>query len=132
MTHLLDTNVCVAVLRGVRAVHRKMQSLSPRDLGISSVTLYELQAGVGRCRDPKTEGGKVALFLRPLRLLAFDRDAALHAARVRCQLEKTGTLIGPYDLLLAGHALALDLVLVTRNVAEFGRVDGLRLENWED
>lgn len=131
MTHLLDTNVCVAVLRGVRTVQRRLQSLSPRDLGVSSVTVYELQCGVGRCRDPKTEGGKVALFLRPLQMLDFGPDAASHAARVRCALEKTGTVIGPYDLLLAGHALALDLVLVTRNVSEFSRIDGLRVENWE-
>jgi tRNA(fMet)-specific endonuclease VapC len=132
VTHLLDTNVCVAVLRGVRGVQRKLQTLSPDDVGVSSVTIYELQAGVERCRDPQAEGRKVAIFLQPLHVLDFDREAAAQAARVRADLVKSGCVIGPYDLLLAGQALSLGIVLVTRNTAEFGRVRGLPLENWED
>lgn len=131
MTHLLDTNVCVAVLHGKRGVQRKLQTLHPDDVGVSSVTIYELQCGVERCRDPKAEGRKVALFLQPLHVVNFDREAARQAARVRTALEKSGCVIGPYDLLLAGQALALDVVLVTRNTAEFGRVENLRFENWE-
>jgi len=132
VTHLLDTNVCVAVLRGVRGVQGKLQTLCPDDVGVSSVTIFELQVGVERCRDPKGEGRKVATFLRPLHVLDFDREAAAQAARVRADLEKSGCVIGPYDLLLAGQALSLGVVLVTRNTAEFGRVRGLLVENWED
>jgi tRNA(fMet)-specific endonuclease VapC len=132
VTHLLDTNVCVAVLRGVRGVRRKLQTLRPDDVGVSTVTIYELQTGVERCRDPKAEGRKVAMFLQPLHVLDFDRDAAVQAALVRADLEKSGCVIAPYDLLLAGQALSLGVVLVTRNTGEFGRVQGLQVENWED
>ena len=132
MTHLLDTNVCVAVLRGARGVQRKLQTLRPDDVGVSSVTIYELQTGVERCRDPKVEGRKVVMFLQPLHVVDFDRDAAVQAALVRADLEKSGCVIGPYDLLLAGQALSLGVVLVTRNTGEFGRVQGLQVENWED
>ena len=132
MTHLLDTNACVAVLRGIETVQKRLAVLAPDDVGISFVTVYELHTGAERCRNPESERVRIAKFLAPLHVLPFDMAAAISTAKVRAKLEFKGCPIGPYDLLLAGHALALDVVFVTRNLREFERVSGLRLENWED
>ena len=131
MTHLLDTNVCIAVMRQRPEVCQRMRKLSPKDCGVSVVSVYELFAGVERCRDPESEGRKVMKFLEPLQIFPFDVDSARHAAQVRWQLEQRGQLIGPYDLMLAGQALALQVVFVTHNTAEFGRVPELQLEDWQ-
>jgi tRNA(fMet)-specific endonuclease VapC len=131
MTHLLDTKVCIAAMRGNPAVVRNLATRSPEDCAVSMVSVFELFAGVFRCNDPEREGRKVSTFLEPFHLLPFDWDSALKTAEVRFQLEKNGTKIGPYDLQLCGQALALDLPLVTHNNPVFQRVTGLRLEDWE-
>lgn len=95
------------------------------------VSVFELFAGVERCRDPEREGRKVRAFLEPLHLIPFDWDSALRASAIRWNLEREGKRIGPYDLQLAGQAVALDVVFVTHNTGEFGRIDGLKLEDWE-
>ena len=131
MTHLLDTNACVAALRGSGSVRKRLSALTPADIGISVVSIYELHTGVEKCRNPELERSKLSKFLAPLHILPFDADAAMSTAKVRAILESKGCSIGPYDLMLAGHALALGLTFVTRNLREFKRVDGLILENWE-
>lgn len=131
MIYLLDTNVCIAAMRGNPKVVQGLASRSPEDCAVSMVSVFELFAGVFRCNDPEREGRKVSTFLQPLHLLPFDWDSALKAAEIRCQLEKNGAKIGPYDLQLCGQALALDLTLVTHNTREFKRVTGLRLDDWE-
>lgn len=130
MTHLLDTNACVAVLRGHAGVRERLRQLAPDDVGVSTLTVYELLTGVARCRDAAREGAKVGRFLEPLHIVPFDADAAQHAARVRAALDSAGRIIGPYDLLLAGQSLANDATFVTRNTREFGRVRGLRCDDW--
>ena len=95
------------------------------------VTLYELYAGVERCRDPDGERKKVEALVAPIHCLPFDELAARHAARVRWHLQRRGELIGPYDLLLAGQALSLEVTLVTHNTREFERVPGLSFEDWQ-
>jgi tRNA(fMet)-specific endonuclease VapC len=131
MTYLLDTNVCIAAMRGNPKVVEGLATRSPDDCAVSMVSVFELFAGVFRCNAPEREGRKVSTFLAPFHLLPFDWDSALKTAAIRFQLEKTGTRIGPYDLQLCGQALALDLTLVTHNTGEFQRVTGLRLEDWE-
>lgn len=131
MTHLLDTNVCIAAMRGNPRVLRELTERRPEDCAISMVTVFELFAGVSRCNDPAGEGRKVFTFLEPFHLLPFDWDSALKTAEIRFQLEKAGTKIGPYDLQLGGQAIALDLTLVTHNTREFKRVNDLRIEDWE-
>ena len=131
MTHLLDTNACIAVMRGHEQACRQMQTFVPSDLGISTVTLFELFAGVERCQNPERERIKVARLIAPLHLIPFDADAAAEAARIRWLLERQGNPIGPYDLQLAGQALAIDVTLVTHNTKEFQRVPGLRLTDWQ-
>ncbi len=130
MRFLLDTDTCIAAMRGRPEVRRRLEAVAPDDCGISFVSVFELYSGVERCRRPENERRKVETFLGPMHLLPFDRDAALRAAGVRWQLERSGQPIGPYDLQLAGQALALDVTLVTGNTYEFTRVPGLRIENW--
>lgn len=131
MIYLLDTNVCIAAIRGNPMVMQALAARSPEDCAVSMVSVFELFAGVFRCNDPEGEGRKVSTFLKPFHLLPFDWDSALKTAEIRCQLEKAGYKIGPYDLQLSGQALSLDLTIVTRNTLEFKRVTDLRLEDWE-
>ena len=131
MIYLLDTNVCIAAMRGNPMVVQALATRSPEDCAISMVSVFELFAGVFRCNDPEKEGQKVSTFLEPFHLLPFDWYAALKTAEIRFQLENAGTKIGPYDLQLSGQALSLDLTLVTHNTREFKRVAGLRFEDWE-
>ena len=131
MKYLLDTNVCIAAMRGHVGVRQKLRSMTPNDCGISSVSLYELHSGVERCRQPSTERLKVETFVSVFHQLPFDRDAALRTARIRWHLERQGLLIGPYDLMLAGQALSLGVILVTHNTNEFQRVPDLECEDWQ-
>ena len=132
LTHLLDTQACVSILRGHPAALERMAAHRPSDLGVSTVTGFELYSGVEACRFPARERARVELFLSPLILIPFDQEAARTAAGVRQRLEKQGRRIGPYDLLIAGQAITLDVILVTHNLREFVRVPGLRCESWEN
>ena len=127
---MLDTDRCVDLLRGVRAVVAKLERLTPDDCGLSALTSFELFAGAARARDPRRETEKIQKLVDVIQELPFDAAAARRAGALRSELEEAGTPIGPYDLLIAAHALALDLALVSANIREFGRVAGLRLENW--
>ncbi len=130
MTYLLDTNICIALLRGHAAAVSRMVAIPPSACAVSSISVYELQTGVEKCQQPERERQKVDLLLSSLRIVEFDRDAAEQSAVVRVQLERAGTPIGPYDLLLAGHALAQGMTFVTADVDEFSRVSGLTVVNW--
>ena len=127
MTYLLDTNICIALLRGHANAVSQLAALPPSACAISSISVYELQTGVEKCQQPERERQKIDLLLNSLRLVEFDRDAAEKSAVVRVQLERIGTPIGPYDLLLAGHALARGLTMVTSDVGEFSRVSGVAI-----
>lgn len=131
MLYLLDTNTCIAAMRNHPAVARKLAAHSPDVCAISTVTSYELYTGVAKCAHPARERAKVDLLLAVVSELPFDADSAREAARIRAVLESQGQMIGPYDVLLAGHAIASGLTLVTANSAEFRRVPGLQLEDWQ-
>ena len=131
MRYLLDTNVCIAARRGNALVRHRLAGVAPTDCGLSVVSLYELYAGVERCRHPVTERQKVDLFANALHVLPFDRDAAEHTVRTRWHLERQGQTIGPYDLMLAGQALSLGVNPITHNAGEFQRVPGLALADWQ-
>lgn len=131
MPYLLDTNTCIAAMRHVALVVQRMSAESPVDCAISTITSYELWTGVAKCANPAREVSKVNLLLAAVNQLAFDVQAAREAARIRALLESQGRMIGPYDILLAGHALSAGLTIVTANTAEFSRVPALVLENWQ-
>ena len=130
MLYLLDSCLCIDLLRNEPAVIRRASGVPPDECVVSAVTVFELLSGVRLCRNPEREEKKVAALLAMVHQAPFDVAAAGKAALVRGQLERTGTPLGPFDTLLAGHALALGATLVTANVTEFQRVTGLRWENW--
>lgn len=128
---MLDTNLCVRVLRDRPAALREKFNAEGSSLSISSVVLYELLYGAAKSARPTENRQQVEAFSERLEVLEFDADAALHAGEIRAELERAGNTIGAYDLLIAGHARSRGLIVVTNNSREFERVDGLRLENWE-
>jgi len=131
MRYLLDTNICIYLIkkRPLELLEHFRQH-SPRDVGISTITLFELQYGIEKSQYRRKSEDALAKFLQPLNILHLDRSSAMEAASIRAQLEKKGIPIGPYDLLIAGLARSQDMILVTNNTKEFQRISGLTLENW--
>lgn len=134
MTYLLDTNVCIAVINGIpsRVADRfDTVVLGGSEVCVSSVSVFELRYGVAKSARREFNAKQLERFLGvAMQVLPLDRSDAAQAGAVRAALERLGTPIGPYDLLIAGQALARGLVLVTQNVGEFGRVPGLSIEDW--
>jgi tRNA(fMet)-specific endonuclease VapC len=131
MRYLLDTNICIYLIkrRPIEVLNRFRQH-SPKDIAISIITLFELQYGVEKSQYRQKSEQALANFLRPLNIIQMDRSSVMEAASIRAKLEKKGTPIGPYDLLIAGVAKSENMVLVTNNTKEFKRVPDLELENW--
>ncbi|MGH3504498.1 MAG: type II toxin-antitoxin system VapC family toxin [Nocardioidaceae bacterium] len=134
MSYLLDTNAAIALLTGkplaVRDRYREVESAGAY-LAVSSVVLFELWYGAAKRARPRENAERLRVFLSGrLDVLPFDDEDAVTSGKVRAALETAGTPIGAYDLLIAGQALRHRLTLVTANTSEFGRVPGLRLEDW--
>lgn len=110
----------------------RFRSLRIGDVGISVITLAELQHGVARSSDPESNQLALIMFTAPLLVPGFDDAAAEAYGVLRARLQARGQVIGIMDMLIAAHALSLDLTLVTRNTREFERIDGLRVEDWSD
>ena len=130
LRYLLDTNLCIRVLRERPAGMRERFNLEADSLCISTIVLTELLHGAAKSDRPAHNRNEVERFAARLEVLAFDAVAADHAADIRAVLERRGQPIGAYDLLIAGHARSRGLTVITGNLAEFGRVDGLRCEDW--
>jgi tRNA(fMet)-specific endonuclease VapC len=133
MRYLLDTDICIYIARqkppGVLA---RLQRLRPGDVGMSVITYLELVYGAWKSqrRDENLERIKELEMVIPV--LGMDAGAAQHYGQVRAELERKGSPIGAYDLLIAAHALSLELTLVTNNVREFRRIAQLKVENWAE
>lgn len=131
MLYLLDTNICIYLIKKhPPEVLDQFRQHSPQDVSISTVTFFEFQYGVEKSQYRQRSEGALAKFLLPLNIIDLDRSAAAEAADIRAQLEKKGIPLGPYDLLIAGLARSRNMTLVTNNMKEFERVEGLCLENW--
>lgn len=130
LRYLLDTDICIYVIKNRPDYLRKIFNRHSAHIGISSITLAELIYGVEKSVRPERNLSVVENFAARLTVLPFDENAAAHAGQVRAALEKAGLPIGAWDLLIAGHARSEGLVFVTNNQKEFRRVEGLRLENW--
>ncbi len=129
--YLLDTNICIEMIRGRSPeVVARLRRRKIGTIGISAITLAELQYGVAKSSDPERNLVALAHFCAPLEVCPFDHGAASSYGQLRAHLEGAGTLIGPLDTLIAAHALALSVAVVTNNEREFRRVPGLRVENW--
>ena len=132
MTLMLDTNVCIYLIKQRPAsILERFTSHAVGDIGLSVITLAELEYGVTKSSRPARNREALEQFVSPLDVVSFDRHAAAAYGRLRTALEKKGQPIGSLDLLIAAHAVSLDVRLVTHNVKEFGKVPGLRIEDWE-
>jgi tRNA(fMet)-specific endonuclease VapC len=127
---LLDTDTCIYALKQNARVLGNMLSRSRSDVAVSVISEAELRAGAAKSASPAKTLRSVENFLRPLTIVEYTSADAASYAQVRARLERAGTPIGPLDTLIAGQAVGRKLVLVTNNEGEFGRVSGLRLENW--
>lgn len=128
--YLLDTDFCIAILRDRSHQLRDRFVSQAGALNISTITLIELLVGVAKSAWPERKAEEVEGFTERVRVLPFDAEAAAHAADIRADLERRGRVIGTYDVFIAGHARSRGLTVVTGNLREFQRVDGLRCENW--
>ena len=131
MKWMLDTDTCIAIIkRSPGSAIKKLRAKSIGQVGISSISLGELSSGAAKSARPDEAFQALSQFILALEITAFDGDAALRYGKVRASLAKRGTPIGPLDTLIGAHALELDLILVTHNMREFSRIEGLRLEDW--
>ena len=131
MRYMLDSNIMIYALRHPKdQIHQRILVHLNHDLCISSITYEELIHGIYRSSDPVKNLTNLQKILLGIDILSFDDRAAHAAGRIHAELERAGTPIGGYDILIAGHAKSSDAILVTNNMREFQRIPGLRLEDW--
>ena len=128
--YILDTNTLIYYFKNQGNVAQNLEAVSPENIVISTIVLFELQVGLAKSMSPTKRSQQLQQLLRRVTLVPFDRDAALAAGTVRAQLEQQGTPIGPMDILIAGTAVALQGTIVTRNGREFSRIVGLPIVDW--
>lgn len=130
LRYMLDTNICIHVMRHPDTPVAARFKENEGGLCISTITLHELLHGAEKSQRPVFQRDLTMDMASRLAVLDFDAEAASHSGSIHATLAKTGSLIGAYDMLIAGHARSLGLVIVTNNLREFSRVDGLRCEDW--
>lgn len=132
MIYLLDTNTCIQYInRRNQSVYRRITGLSPDDIAICDVVKFELYFGAYNSSRVAENLETLRKFFGDFVSLPFDGQAAKICGRLRSQLKAAGNPIGAYDLQIAAIALANNLTLITHNTAEFSRVDGLEIADWE-
>jgi len=132
MKYLLDTNICIYVINeNPEKVLRRFVQYPVSEFGISSITHAELQYGVEKSRQRAQNQKALDEFLLPMTILPFyGRDIMVRYGEIRAFLEAAGKTIGPLDTLIAAHAIALNLTIVSNNIKEFSRIPELKCENW--
>lgn len=129
--YMLDTNICIYIIKQKpENVIERFRQTSISDIGVSSITLSELEYGVMKSAKPEQNKLALAQFIAPIDIYAYNDVAAQSYGKIRAHLEKQGTPIGSLDMLIAAHALSIDSVLITNNESEFNRVSNLKIENW--
>jgi tRNA(fMet)-specific endonuclease VapC len=132
MTYLLDSNTCIRYLNGQsESVRQHLEAVHPEEIALCSIVKAELFYGAAKSANPEKNLSRVNRFAERFVSLPFDDPSALIYGRIRSRLEKSGTPIGPNDLLIAAIALAHNATLVTHNTREFARVADLTLKDWE-
>jgi tRNA(fMet)-specific endonuclease VapC len=131
MKYLLDTNICIYLIKKkpVSVVDNLLQ-MKPGEIGISSITIVELEYGVQKSKQIKKNQEALEYFIAPFEVVVFDSNAAIEYGVIRADLERKGKPIGAYDLLIAAQARDHGLILVTNNTKEFQRIPDLLIENW--
>ena len=132
MKYLLDTNICIYIINEKpEQVLRKFEQYPVQEFGISSVTQAELQYGVQKSKNKNINQDALDEFLLPLTILPFHGKRLVTCyGEIRVSLESKGKTIGPLDMLIAAHALSLDLMIISNNIKEFARIPNLKCENW--
>ncbi len=131
MTCLIDTNICIYIMNErPPSVIRKFKQMEVGQVGISSITVSELFYGVSKSRDKIRNEKRLEEFLMPFEILSYDDQAARCYGAIRAELQVQGLTIGPLDMLIAAHALSLNMILITNNEKEFRRIPSLVVENW--
>ena len=128
MKFLLDANALIALLKGHEGFLKRLRQYLPQDFGIPAIVVHELYFGA--YKGQRTAENLARVGGLQFEVLEFDGEDARAAGELRASLAAAGTPIGPYDVLIAGQALARALTLVTHNTAEFKRVPGLQIEDW--
>ena len=130
LTHMLDTNICIYVMKTYPpAVREKFNALAEQ-LCVSSITLGELHYGAEKSASRWENHSAIEHFVARLEVLPFGGKAAAHYGQVRAELERGGTPCGPHDMQIGAHARSEGLIVVTNNKKEFVRIPGVRIENW--
>lgn len=132
LKYLLDTNIVIYTMKNRPEDVRKQFNRYHGQMAVSSVTLGELVFGAEYSQQVERNLADISAFTSRLEILPFDTKAAYHYGQIRAQLYKMGKPIGPYDMMIAGHARSAGLILVTNNTKEFERVHGLMIENWHN
>lgn len=133
MRYMLDTNICIySIKHKPEQVFLRLQEHNPADICISSVTYAELVYGVEKSQAVEKNRLALTLLLSNIEILNFDALAAESYGKIRADLEKQGTPIGPLDMMIAGHAKSLGYTVVTNNTKKFKRIKDLKLENWTE
>ncbi len=130
---MLDTNICIYLLNrrtGYETILARLDGLAHEQVVISAISLAELRYGIAKSVKKEANRMKLDFFLHQFECVPFDSEIAAAYGEIRTQLELLGTPIGPLDMLIAAHALQLKATIVTNNIREFERVEGLALENW--
>lgn len=129
--YLIDTNICIySIKNNPKSVVQKIKSIEPYQIKISSITVAELEYGAAKSKEFEKNKTTLIKFLSAFDIIPFtDSDAEMYGL-IRATLEKTGNIIGPYDLQIAAQAISRNLILVSNNTKEFIRVPNLKLENW--
>ncbi|SEF66053.1 tRNA(fMet)-specific endonuclease VapC [Bosea lathyri] len=130
LTHMLDTNICIYVMRDRDPIPRDRFLVLDGKICISSVTVGELAYGAEKSERRRQNLDELDVFLSRVTVLPFDEAAARHYGQLRTELERAGTPCGPYDTQIGAHARSEGLIIVTNNRREFDRMPGLRVENW--
>ena len=131
MSHLLDTDICIALIRSRSPlIAERLRQQEVGTVALSAITVAELAYGAGKSSRPAENRRALDQFLHPFVIAPFDLAATAAYGRLRADLERRGTPIGPLDCLIAAHALSLGHTLVTANEREFGRIPDLTIENW--
>ena len=132
MLTMLDTNVCIGIIKNnPPQLRQNLFQLPVEEVAISQIVLYELEYGICRSQHQERNRRNLDGFLKHIRVLDWQHEQSQEAALVRCELMALGQPIGHYDTLIAGHARSLKAKLITHNLREFERVEGLALEDWE-
>jgi len=128
--YVLDTNTLIYFFKGMGNVAKHLLDVPPKDIAIPTIVLFKLEVGIAKSTSPHKRKTQLRDLIDIVNIWSFGLEEARKAASIRAKLEKTGLVIGPYDILIAATALSQNGTLVTHNTAEFQRVESLKLVDW--